>query len=166
MDKDIYRICYVDMDGVLANFSKGFYDLSGANADTTPDPEMWKIINDYGRDTFFSELPLMEGAMEMWDFIKNSFLNVKILSALGKSDRVDNKTTKGKTAWLRHHLPDLLSDDIILVDNKHKKRHYSRPHDIIIDDTLVVIQEWINKGGIGIHHKSSFTTIDELKKYV
>jgi hypothetical protein len=57
-------------------------------------------------------------------------------------------------------------DDIILVPNKHKKRHYSKPGDIIIDDNETVIQEWTRKGGIAIFHKTALETIETLKKYV
>ena len=108
----------------------------------------------------------MPGGKEMWDFVKANFLKQKILSALGKSDKIDRQTTQGKLAWLRHNIPDLQLDDIILVENKHKKRHYSKPGDIIIDDTEVVIQEWIKKGGIAIFHRNAAETIAQLKKYV
>jgi len=160
------RIVYVDMDGVLADFGRGFYELTGISADNLADEELWARIDAYGKVKFFSELPWMDGGKEMWNFITENFLNVKILSALGKSDKIDKQTTQGKTAWLRHHIPSLHSNDIILVDNKHRKRHYSKPGDIIIDDTPVVIQEWVKKGGIGILHRTAQETISQLKRYV
>ena len=164
--EDYKRIVYVDMDGVLANFAGGFYELTKMNSDNVSDEELWARINAYGKVRFFSELTWMPGGKEMWNFIVQNFLNVKILSALGKSDKIDKQSTQGKMSWLRHNIPSLSSDDIILVENKHKKRHYSKPGDIIIDDTPVVIQEWIKKGGIGILYKTAFETIGELKKYV
>jgi len=159
-------IVYVDMDGVLADFDQGVYNITGTSPDTISEEELWNAINEYGKSKFFSELPWMSGSKEMWNFITNNFLKVKILSALGKSDKGNNQTAQGKTAWLRHNLPSLRESDIILVENKHRKRHYSRPGDIIIDDTPVVIQEWIKKGGIGILHVSATGTINQLKKYV
>ncbi len=160
------RIVYVDMDGVLADFDRGFYEITGISTDNISDEELWARISAHGKSKFFSELPWMDGGKEMWNFIISNFLDVKILSALGKSDKIDKQTTQGKTMWLRHHLPSLHSNDIILVDNKHRKRHYSRPGDIIIDDTPVVIQEWVKKGGIGILHKTAQETISLLKRYV
>jgi len=139
------RIVYVDMDGVLADFDRGFYEITGISTDNLADDELWARIDAYGKAKFFSELPWMDGGKEMWNFITENFLDVKILSALGKSDKIDKQTIQGKTAWLRHHIPSLHSNDIILVDNKHRKRHYSKPGDIIIDDTPVVIQEWVKK---------------------
>jgi|SRR5579862_7629560 len=160
------RIVYVDMDGVLADFAAGFQEISGMSEDAVTNEELWAAIEAYGKAKFFAHLPWMAGGKEMWNFITQNFLKVKILSALGKSDATNKLTTQGKTSWLRHHLPNLHSDDIILVENKHKKRHYSRPGDIIIDDTPVVIQEWVKKGGIGILHKTAQETMNQLKQYV
>jgi len=164
--QDYKRTVYVDMDGVLADSDKSFNDITGMSSDNVSDQELWALIEKHGKAKFFSELPWMTGGKEMWQYITNNFLKVKILSALGKSDKIDRQTTQGKIAWLRHNIPSLQLDDIILVENKHRKRHYSKKGDIIIDDTTVVIQEWIKKGGIGILHKTAFDTIAELKQYV
>ena len=138
--EDYKRTVYVDMDGVLADFEGGFYKLAGMSIENFSDPEMWSRIDAHGKAKFFAELEWMNGGKELWQFITNNFLKVKILSALGKSDKIDKQTTQGKLTWIRHNIPTLQLDDIILVDNKHKKRHYSKPGDIIIDDTSVVIQ--------------------------
>lgn len=127
---------------------------------------MWARIGAYGKAKFFSELEWMAGGKELWQFITNNFLKAKILSTLGKSDKIDKQTTQGKLTWIRHNIPSLQMNDIILVDNKHKKRHYSKPGDIIIDDTPIVVQEWVQKGGIGILHKTASNTIAELNQYV
>ena len=166
MDDDYKRTVYCDMDGVLADFEGGFYKISGVSIENISDPEMWAKIDAHGKSKFFAELEWMSGGKELWQFIMNNFLKVKILSALGKSDKIDKQTTRGKLMWIRHNIPSLQLDDIILVDNKHKKRHYSKPGDIIIDDTPVVIQEWIKKGGIGILHRTASDTIARLKQYV
>ena len=165
-DENVNRSIFVDMDGVLADFEGGFYKISGISIENMSDPEMWAKIDAHGKAKFFAELEWMSGGKELWQFIMNNFLKVKILSALGKSDKIDKQTTRGKLMWIRHNIPSLQLDDIILVDNKHKKRHYSKPGDIIIDDTPVVIQEWIKKGGIGILHRTASDTIARLKQYV
>ncbi len=154
------------MDGVLADFDRGFYEMTGISTDNVSDEELWARIDANGKAKFFSDLPWMPGGQEMWNFITQNFLDVKILSACGKSDKIDKQTTQGKMSWLRHNIPSLHSGDIILVDNKHRKRHYSKPGDIIIDDTPIVIQEWVKKGGIGILHKTAQETIGQLKRYV
>ncbi len=164
---EINITCYVDMDGVLADFDKGFYDISGGiESNKVSDSELWSIIDAYGKSKFFSELPWMVDGKELWSFVIQNFLNVKILSALGKTDKVDKLTSTGKREWLSHNIPSLTEDDIILVDNKHQKKRWSKPGDIIIDDTEIVIQEWNKKGGIGILHKTAAETINILKRYV
>ena len=164
--EDYKRIVYVDMDGVLADFDKGFYDISQIEPSHVTTEELWAKIDAYGKAKFFSELPCMSGGKELWTYVTQNFLKVKILSALGRSDKIDKQTTKGKIVWLLHNIPTLHSGDIILVDNKHRKRQYSKQGDIIIDDTPVVIEEWIKKGGIGILHKTVHETINQLKRYV
>ena len=165
-DINYKRTVYCDMDGVLADFEGGFYKISGIDPKNVSDPELWARIDAYGKAQFFSELEWMVGGKELWNFIANNFLKVKILSALGKSDKIDKQTTKGKLMWIRHNIPSLQMDDIILVDNKHKKRHYCIAGDILVDDTLIVIEEWNKKGGIGIFHKTASETITTLRKYV
>jgi len=164
------RTVFVDMDGVIANFHGYFKQLFGwdlAKGDDNNDQKMWDQINSYGKSKFFEELPWIPGSKAMWSFIVDNFVNVKILSALGKYDHEDGgQTRKGKITWLAHHLPKLKPEDIILVVNKHKKRHYCKPGDIIIDDTPIVIEEWNAKGGKGIFFTNATDVIEELKKYV
>jgi 5'(3')-deoxyribonucleotidase len=159
---------YCDMDGVLADFDVGFKQISGGkDPEKTPDSELWSIIKDHGKSEFFRNLPWMAGSKEMWSFITENFLRVKILSATGRSDIEEGgQAALGKTQWLMKNLSTIQEADIIFVPNKHKKRHYSRPGHIIIDDTPVVITEWDAKGGIGILHKSAQTTIGVLRQYV
>ncbi len=87
--EDYKRIIYVDMDGVLADFDRGFYEIAGISTDSISIDELWARIDAYDKAKFFSELPWMCGGKEMWNFITENFLDVKILSALGKSDKID-----------------------------------------------------------------------------
>lgn len=160
------RIVYVDMDGVIADFDSGFESITQLNPDQIQQDEMWAKIEAHGKAKFFSELPWMPGGKELWVFVSQNFLQVKILTALGKSDAVDKQTTTGKRDWLRKNIPNLKDSDIIMVANKHRKKQYATPTDIMIDDTEVVIQEWTRKGGIGILHKTTFETIRILNDYV
>lgn len=167
------RIVYVDMDGVLANFHGYFkhlfgWDLPKGDSDKKAelDKKMWDSINQYGKAKFFEELPWISGSKAMWTFIVDNFVNVKILSALGKTDLEDGLTKKGKITWLKHHLPNLKDADTILVVNKHQKKRYSKPGDIIIDDTPLVIEEWNSKGGHGIFFTNAEDVVNQLSHYV
>lgn len=164
--KEHERIVNVDMDGVICDWEGYAVKLMGKPIDNMPDTEIWPVIEDYGKSKFFSEMPWLSGGKELWNYVTSNFLKVKILSALGNTDAVDKQTSTGKMEWLRHNIPNLSADDIILVQNKHKKRHYAKPGDIMIDDNETVIHEWLKKGGIGILHKTAQETISKLKEYV
>jgi 5'(3')-deoxyribonucleotidase len=166
MNDEVKRTIYVDLDGVLCDFDRGFIEITGMSPESVDDNELWSRISAHGKSRFFSELPWMPGGQELWQFVTQNFLQVKILTALGKSDAQDKQTSTGKRQWLQKNIPDLQDSDIIMVANKHRKRHYSKPNDILVDDTKSTIQEWIKKGGIGILHKISNDTMRELQKYV
>jgi len=157
---------FCDLDGVLANFSGYFYQLFNKDVDIIPDSELWNNIEKYGKSNFFAELPWMPDGKQLWSFIIDNFLDVKILSALGKSDKEDNFTSKGKLMWLNKNIPDLPKNKIRFVVNKHQKRYYAKPGFILIDDTTSNIDEWNAAKGIGILHKSSSDTIKVLEQYV
>ncbi len=164
---ELKRIVYVDMDGVICDFDGAFYAMTGISTDNVNDDEMWSQIAAHGKVRFFSEMPWMSGGKELWSFVNDNFLQVKILTALGRSDASDGgQTSRGKRMWLRTNIPSMQDSDIIMVANRHKKKQYSKPGDIIIDDNQEVIQGWLKKGGIGILHKTTPETIGQLKQYV
>ena len=165
-DTDYKRSVFVDMDGVLADFNGGFQELTGMTNNQVTDEELWNRIIAHGKAKFFAELNWMSGGKDLWKYVTENFLQTKILSALGKSDITDKQTTQGKMMWLRKNIPSLPSNDIIFVSNKHQKKKYCKPGDIIIDDTPSTIEEWMKKGGVGILHKTASDTITKLKQYV
>lgn len=165
-DQDYKKTVFVDMDGCIADFEGYFKTITGMTVQQVTDPELWTRIDAYGKSKFFSELPWTMGGKDLWTFVTNNFLQVKILSALGKSDLIDKQTSQGKMVWLKKNIPSLPNEDIILVQNKHLKAKYCKPGDIIIDDTAEVIQEWTRKQGIGILHRTSQETIAKLRQYV
>ena len=164
------NVIYVDMDGVIADFNKGFKSITGSEGLNAYEYEnkhgknsIWKIIDNYSKTKFFENLPWTEDGKELWKFVNKISNNVKILTALGKTD---GHSSIGKKNWLNKNLPNLHDDDIVMVPNKHAKKHWATPHSIIIDDTDVVISEWKKKGGIAIHHKSTKETIKRLEEVI
>jgi hypothetical protein len=52
----------------------------------------------------------------------------------------------------------------LILASRSNKQNYSDKSNILIDDRLDTIEEWRARGGIGIHHTSSSSTIAQLKK--
>lgn len=151
-----YKI-YVDLDGVLVDFNKGYKELTGR--DTTSfvkgDSTFWGPLEKEGAK-FWANLDWMPDGKVLWDYVKKH--KPSILSAPSK----DPASKVGKDAWVRMHIPNQY-EKLNLVPRFIKQR-FSKENSILIDDMESTIIEWNKKGGIGILHTSAANTISELKK--
>lgn len=148
---------FCDMDGVLVDFEKGYYDLTGIDTKqyVKGDNNFWKPIEEEGA-MFWANLDWMSDGKQLWGYIK------KYIPYILSSPSQDPSSKVGKEAWLN-----------ININNQYKKAYfYSRakkqlfagPNKILIDDMEITINEWEAKGGIGILHTSASSTIQQLKK--
>lgn len=146
---------YVDLDGVLTDFNKGYRDLTGIDitGQFHDSPSFWDPINNAGYD-FWVNLEWTEDGKKLWNYIKK--YNPEILSSPSKQE--DSRV--GKHDWVKKHLPDV---HLILRSSSNKKE-FATPTSILIDDREPNIEQWKEAGGIGILHTSADETIKELKK--
>ena len=103
----------------------------------------------------------MPGAKRLWSFVNK--YDAHILSAYSTND---SNSIPGKMKWLRKNAKLTQRSRIHLVLRKQKQDFAmtnNKPN-VLIDDHLKNIKEWESKGGIGIHHLSVSTTLNELKK--
>ena len=159
---------YFDMDGVLADFSKGVRELCGmepsdpsGETDVAMDSEMWTRIRE--AEHFYNKLELMPGAKEMFDRLWEKYGDkCEILTGVPKPERGIPKAGDDKTAWVRR----LLSKDIEvnIVRRAEKIGKCTGPETILIDDLEKTIREWREHGGTGILHTDAETTLAELEK--
>jgi 5'(3')-deoxyribonucleotidase len=100
------HLVFFDMDGVLADFDAAFTQLNNGVIWGPPDydpnseakKEKWaKIKSDY---FFFSKLPWVPGAKELWDFA-NEHCSTAILSAA--SQNITNSKSQ-KIEWCKREL--------------------------------------------------------------
>lgn len=147
---------YCDLDGVLANFEKGYKDLTGSDApdyNSDYDEEaFWKPITDAGI-SFWTNLEWMPDAEALWDYIKP--YSPQILTAPSR----DMSSRKGKVMWVR----DRIGNPPIHFRQAKFKQDFSEPGAILIDDRLDTCQRWKDAGGIAINHKNVSATIQILK---
>ena len=158
---------YLDMDGVLADFSKGVLELCGIAAEEKQDenPErddmMWEQIKKI--DHFYSKLDLMPGAREMFDSLYGRFgERCEILTGIPKARRGILYAAEDKTEWVKR----LLSDTVVVntVYKAEKKNFVKGNGSILIDDLEQNIREWREAGGTGILFKSAAQAMSELEE--
>ena len=152
----------VDMDGVLALFDQGIIDRwnerNGTNI-TRADVNIWHmeevLKNDrYGLSSvglidmwmtepdFFATLPVMPGAIEGFNYLRQEFKEVFIVSSIG---HVYKNIYDGKRRWLEKYLPDFPRDNFFAVSRKHFIKA-----DCLIDDGSHNIKSWVDDGGFAI----------------
>jgi hypothetical protein len=148
-----YKI-YCDMDGVLVDFDKGYFKLTGHKLDGEhrSDDHFWDPINAAGYD-FWINLEWSNDGKRLWSYIEK--YKPELLSAPSRQ----NDSRIAKHDWVKKELP---GTHLILRSAKHKK-DFACPNCILIDDRIDNIQGWRDAGGIGIHHVSTKHTIDQLK---
>ncbi len=148
-----YKI-YCDMDGVLVDFDKGYFELTGHKLDGEHrnDEHFWDPINEAGYD-FWINLGWTDDGKRLWNYIKK--YNPELLSA--PSRQQDSRVAKHD--WVKRELPGV---QLILRSAKHKK-DFAGPNCILIDDRVDNVNDWRKAGGIGIRHVSTKHTIDQLK---
>lgn len=142
------------MDGVLVDFDKGYFKLTGQKLDGEhrSDDHFWDPINDAGYD-FWINLEWSNDGKRLWKYIEK--YSPDLLSAPSRQ----NDSRVAKHDWVKKELPGV---HLILRSAKHKK-DFAGPNCILIDDRIDNIQGWRDAGGIGIHHVSTKHTIDQLK---
>ena len=174
-EKSNYML-FVDLDGVLADFDKGYKELTGVttkHADAQGKEEFWGLfrnnLNDKNieEEDYWANLEWMSDGKELWDYVKEH--KPYVLSAPSTDQTIpreeryklhNNSSMRGKNTWGQR------------LDNMKKmyfrpaklKADYAGPNKILIDDRKDTIDMWNQKGGIGIHHTSTASTIDQLKK--
>lgn len=163
---DDLPVIYCDMDGVIVDFFRGVRELTGLNF---KERITEKHILDAGHNIicntpwFWENLPPMRDYAYLWSFI-NKF-NPHILTAKPEWD--DRNVHNGKWIWTLKYTP-VNADRFNCVQRKDKKQYainkYTGKPNLLIDDLRQNIDEFIDAGGIGIHHVSSVTTVLKLKK--
>jgi hypothetical protein len=171
----MYKL-YLDMDGVLTDYESGFLKISnGKTFEEYKEQHGFhgclQLLKKHGKD-FWESLSWEKGGLELWSFCAKSFKEIFFLTSAGIVDNSDLERypdiKSGKTNWILKNIPGSKKEMICVVQNKRLKPTYSSLNSILVDDQIVTINRWVNKGGIGIHHQKGGVrnTIDELKKYI
>ena len=146
---------FLDCDGVLADFDSGFYELTGVSCDTYEElhgtKAFWGVIKNHV--DFFGTLPLMAGAMQLFDAVKHH--RPTILTGCPYGNWAEHQ----KFGWRNRRFPGV---PMVTCLSRHK-RDYCQPGDILVDDLEKYKHLWEEAGGIFVLHTSVDSTLAQLK---
>jgi 5'(3')-deoxyribonucleotidase len=154
MSKKHITTCFIDIDGVLANFVEGVFDLYGipqnyvhqlrGNYDiisflSVSVDSFWEKIN--RKSTFWEMLNLTDEAERIVELAEKYThkRNVFLLS----SPAVHPNCYNGKAAWVKEHFPDYMTR-LILTGHKYL---LAAPDRLLIDDSDRKLAKFQEHGG-------------------
>jgi hypothetical protein len=170
---------FVDMDGCLTDFTRAFQEASkgwvikdkqGNVIDTADgslsfeefknnysNSQAWKIVMRGGLG-FWENMEWMSDGKELWNYVNSTFGSAEILSAPSS----DPNSAKGKLIWCKRELnPQPVKVNLVPAKDKHI---FAKPNHILIDDKDLNIQQWKEKGGIGVLHKDTASSIKDIEE--
>ena len=149
---------YCDMDMVLCDFLKGAEKVIGMPFPLANKQGRWEKITD--TKDFWANLDWMPGAKKIVQNIIR--YDAHILSAYSTKDP---NSKSGKMKWLSKNANFKRGNiHLVLRAQKASFAQTDGKPNVLIDDYIKNIQEWENKGGIGIHHTAVPKTLNELKR--
>jgi hypothetical protein len=117
--------------------------------------EYWRRLHATG--DFFLSLELMPDAAELLYYVEQTGREVKVLTALPKTNPEAVKSQK--EAWIELNLGSKYE---VICCKTPEKPNYCKPGDVIIDDRYVNAPAWIKAGGIYIMHTTARESINSL----
>lgn len=144
---------FLDLDGVFADFDGRFFEMTGKWPYEVEKKTLWKVVNSV--DDYFYGLKLMQDAEYLWDYCKQ--YNPQFLTGLptkqnGREQKMNWVREKFGSEWQCHVVP------------KRDKQLYSGPNKVLLDDTIVNIEQWSAKGGHGILHTDVWDSIRKMEE--
>ncbi len=159
---------YLDLDGVLVDLLVGYEDIVGysllfANSEYGKENrhEIWSPT--FEVDDFWYNLPKMPEADELLAYVEPFKNRVHVLSApiRANPDQCENQKRNWveDNTWIEPHR-------VHIVPRRDKHKFATDPKtgtpNILVDDFAKTIDQWIEAGGIGIHHTEIDKTIHQL----
>lgn len=147
---------FVDLDGVMVDFERGFEINFGIKHDSVPENIMWQMINE--REQHWHDLPAMPGAIRLWSYVLP--FKPTILTGCPRSIGY-HLAEHGKRAWCERELgPEV---EVITCASRDKPQYMRTRGDVLIDDLQKNINRWEAAGGRGILYQNAVQAIGKLE---
>lgn len=154
---------FIDMDGVIADFEKRYFEKFGVTPETTRNKKNFgNYFDTFINDGEFAKLDKMPDTDLLISYLNSLSIPKEILSSTA-SPEWHSMIAPQKYFWLNKNK---ISYPANFVPGKKHKSKYATPDSVLIDDTESVIEAWNKAGGIGILHTDAISTIAMLKMYV
>lgn len=155
---------YLDMDGVLCNFERRYFELYGKLPGSMRDRKAFDENWDHFVETEqFKTLEWWANGKQLIEHVQTlDDIEIEILSSSG-GDKYHDEVSRQKKYWLESKNIPFKAN---IVSGRRNKSKYATSDSILIDDTYDVIQSFIGAGGIGIHHKDFGNTLLLLNSIV
>lgn len=147
---------FVDLDGVLVDFEKGFEQAFGIRHDSVPENIMWQMINE--RERHWHDLPAMPGAIRLWTRL--IAFKPTILTGCPRSIGFKHADA-GKRAWCERELT--YETPVITCASRDKPKFMVKRGDVLIDDMTKNTYRWELAGGRAIHFENAEQAIAKFE---
>lgn len=147
--------CFVDSDGVFAAFDEHVFNLFGALPSQMHPARLWSNVKRH--PTFWEDMPIKNGARELWDFVLPH--SPIVVTGCPTSDW--DRAVSHKKAWWKQHFDH---DHVITCLSRDKAMHMHTKGDVLVDDMEKNIRRWEEAGGIGVLYHNHEQAIEDLKR--
>jgi len=172
---EMMRYCFLDMDGVLADFVAGACAAHGRSFPYT-DPAnlgIFELVSIWGmsEDDFYAPLH----ALEFWENLSvtpEAYELVSIAESAVGSDNVALLTTApaypdgsiaGKLLWVKQHFPQFFRKRVIFCRDK---RFLASSDALLVDDRDRNVTDFINSGGHAILFPRAWNALHSFDGHV
>ena len=142
--------CYIDLDGVLADFFGEWAKLDGKDHYKDIDNPEAKLELVRQHPTFWVDLPLLPHARQLIQHVIKEFGEYYICSTPLSGD---SRSSPGKVSWVNQHFSGMMPKYIELTHNKAEFATSNGIPAILVDDYGKNITSWQSAGGIGIKYE-------------
>lgn len=150
---------FLDQDGPLADFNKRVSEVLEKPLTGHSNHIDWELLAALA-PTLFEELPLSEGALELFNAV--AIYRPKVLTAIPRTGWFPGVTHQKRT-WVHKNL-GLHVHTLFGPFAEDKQFHCAGPNSILIDDNPKNVTQWEAKGGVGIFYESHIQTLNDLRQ--